>query len=210
MVRRSPARPSQLPDWYSSGVLAGLFLRRVNPLHPKGLRGGVIGLPRPSWWPVSGQTPPCYTFPPEAEASGQRAYAMWWIRMLFHSLEYSVLPSSWGSKLTSQKLAFGTQAPPTLATLGPSFSHPSCAPSTLGRDFESLAAWASHSHNVFDAARFPEGNETLSLEAIPLSSLRALALDRLHTWFRAQSHWRHSHSVFNAASRSLREPWLHA
>ncbi len=79
----------------------------------------VIGLPQPSWWSVSGQTPPCYTFPPEAEASGQRAYAMWWIRMLFHSLESSDLRSSWGSRLTSQKLAFGTQAPPTLATLGP-------------------------------------------------------------------------------------------
>ncbi len=72
MVRRSPARPSQLPDWYSSGVLAGPFLRRVTPLHPEGLRGGVIGLPRPSWWLVSGRTPPCYTFPPEAEASGQK------------------------------------------------------------------------------------------------------------------------------------------
>ncbi len=37
------------------------------------------------------------------------------VRMLFHSLESSDLPSSWGSRLTSQKLAFGTQAPPTLA-----------------------------------------------------------------------------------------------
>ncbi len=30
MVRIPPARPSQLPDWYSSGVLAGPFLCRVN------------------------------------------------------------------------------------------------------------------------------------------------------------------------------------
>ncbi len=61
--------------WYSAGVPAGPILRRVDPLHPKGLRGGHCGLPRPSWWPVSGQTPPSYTFPPrcaEAEASGQR------------------------------------------------------------------------------------------------------------------------------------------
>ncbi len=36
MVRRLPARPSQVPDWYSSGVRAGLFLRRVNPLHLEG------------------------------------------------------------------------------------------------------------------------------------------------------------------------------
>ncbi len=36
MVQRLPARPSQLPDWYSSGVRAGLFLRRVNPLHLEG------------------------------------------------------------------------------------------------------------------------------------------------------------------------------
>ncbi len=69
MVRRSPAQPSQLSDWYSSGVLAGPFLRRVTPLHPEGLRGGVIGLPRPSWWSVSGQTPLCYTFPPERQSS---------------------------------------------------------------------------------------------------------------------------------------------
>ncbi len=37
--------------------------------------------------------PPRNMFPPEAEASGQRAYAIWWIRMLFHSLESSALPS---------------------------------------------------------------------------------------------------------------------
>ncbi len=51
----------------------GPFLRRVNPLHPEGLSGGYSGLPRPSWWPVNGQTPLSYTFPPqctEAEASG--------------------------------------------------------------------------------------------------------------------------------------------
>ncbi len=29
MVRRPPARPSQLPDWYSSGVPAGQFLFKV-------------------------------------------------------------------------------------------------------------------------------------------------------------------------------------
>ncbi len=69
MVRRSPARPSHLPDWYSSGVLVGPFLRRVNPLHPEGLRGSVIGLLRSSWWPVSGQTPPCYMFPLECQSS---------------------------------------------------------------------------------------------------------------------------------------------
>ncbi len=40
MVRRLPAQPSQLPDWYSSGVPAGPFLHRVNPLHLEGLRGG--------------------------------------------------------------------------------------------------------------------------------------------------------------------------
>ncbi len=35
--------------------------------------------------------------------------------MLFHSLKSSDLPSYWGLKLTSQKLAFGMQALPTLA-----------------------------------------------------------------------------------------------
>ncbi len=65
MVRRPPARPSQLPDWYSSVVPA-------DPLHLEGLCGGDIGLPRLSWWTISGQPPPGYTFRPrcaEAEAS---------------------------------------------------------------------------------------------------------------------------------------------
>ncbi len=75
MVQRSPSRPSQLPDWYSSGVLAGQFLHRVNPLHPEGLQGSIIGLPHPSWWLVSGQTPPCYMFPPEHQSSA--GAAMW-------------------------------------------------------------------------------------------------------------------------------------
>ncbi len=35
-----------------------LILCRVDPLHPKGLHCCHCGLPRPSWWPVSGQTPP--------------------------------------------------------------------------------------------------------------------------------------------------------
>ncbi len=43
--------------WYSAGVLAGLFLRRVSPVHPEGPRGSYSGLPRPSWWPLSRQNP---------------------------------------------------------------------------------------------------------------------------------------------------------
>ncbi len=78
---------------YSYGVLAGSILRRVDPVHPEGVHGSDSGLPCPSWWPVSGQIAPDYTFPPETEASVQRAYAMWWIRMIFHSLESSALPS---------------------------------------------------------------------------------------------------------------------
>ncbi len=64
MVRRLPARPSQLPDWYSSGVRAGL--------PPAGLTHSTLkvtwwqfGLPHLSWWAISGQTPPGYTFPPQ-------------------------------------------------------------------------------------------------------------------------------------------------
>ncbi len=37
--------------------------------------------------------------------------------MLFHSLESFDLPSSWGSRLTSQEMAFGMQGPPTLALM---------------------------------------------------------------------------------------------
>ncbi len=67
-----PSRPSQPPSWHMSVVPAGLFLRRVDPLHPRGSGG----LSRPSWWPVSGQRPSSYTFPPrctEADVSGQRS-----------------------------------------------------------------------------------------------------------------------------------------
>ncbi len=40
MVQRPPARPSQLPDWYSSGVPACPSLCRVDPLHLEGLCSG--------------------------------------------------------------------------------------------------------------------------------------------------------------------------
>ncbi len=36
MVRRQPAQPSQLPDWYSAGVPEGPTLRRVDSLHLEG------------------------------------------------------------------------------------------------------------------------------------------------------------------------------
>ncbi len=51
-VASSTQSTARLVQFWS---LAGPFLRRVNPLHSEGLRGGVIGLPCPSWWPVSGQ-----------------------------------------------------------------------------------------------------------------------------------------------------------
>ncbi len=73
------AESSQLPDWYSAGVPAGLTLHRVNPLHLEGLCGGNIGLPFCSLWTVSGQKPPAYTFPPrcaEAEASSTVPFAI--------------------------------------------------------------------------------------------------------------------------------------
>ncbi len=41
MVRRTSARPSRLPDRYSSGVPAGPTLRRVDPLHLEGLCGAI-------------------------------------------------------------------------------------------------------------------------------------------------------------------------
>ncbi len=56
----------------------------------------------------------------------REAYAKWWIRMLFHSLESSDLPAPWGSRLTLQKLAFRMRSPPTLATPGSAYSRPSC------------------------------------------------------------------------------------
>ncbi|KAL0182559.1 hypothetical protein M9458_021934, partial [Cirrhinus mrigala] len=54
MVWTPPAGPSYPPGWYSAGVSAGSVLRRVNPFHPEGLRGGYFGLPRPSGWLLSG------------------------------------------------------------------------------------------------------------------------------------------------------------
>ncbi len=77
MVRRSPARPSSLPYWYSAIVPASPTLHRVDPLHLEGLCGGDIHLLRLSWWTVSGQTPPGYTFPlwcTEAKAPSTVSY----------------------------------------------------------------------------------------------------------------------------------------
>ncbi len=77
LVRTATARPSQLPGWFSSGVSAGAILRRVIPLHSKGLRGSHSCLPCPSGWSVSGKTPVSYTFPPwhpEAEAEASTAH----------------------------------------------------------------------------------------------------------------------------------------
>ncbi len=89
MVWKSQARPSQLSDWYSSRGLTGSFHRRVNPLHPEGLCGGDIGLPRPCWWPVSGQIPPCYMFPPERQSSA--GAAMWVVGETLHSTSRVVM-----------------------------------------------------------------------------------------------------------------------
>ncbi len=132
---------------------------------------------------------PSYTFPPQyTESSGQKAYAKWWIRRLFHSLESSDLPSPWGSRLTLQKLAFGTRSPPTLSTPGSPFSRPRLCSSTQSRD---LKVWR-RGHLVpkaFDAARVPvrerlkvtygtldpRGNETLHLGATLPASLRVHA-----------------------------------
>ncbi len=131
MVRRLPARPSQLPNWYSSGVPAGPTLRRVDPLHFGGLHGGNSAFHTS----LGGQSVGSYTFAPEAEASGQKAYSMWWIMMIFHSLESSAFPFPGDQYF---------------------LSHPSCAPSTLGND---LSVWR-HGNVVPlalpDTARFPE------------------------------------------------------
>ncbi len=47
-VAEAPVRPSQLPNWYSSGVVASLFLHEVYSLHPEVLQGSFTGLPFPS------------------------------------------------------------------------------------------------------------------------------------------------------------------
>ncbi len=119
----------------------------------------------------------------------REVYAKWWIRMLFHSLESSDLSSPWGSRLTPPEVG--------LRDTGPAhFSHSRllCSLALVvlfhtRQGFESLAAWASRSHSIFDAARvpegerlqvtyitmFPRGNKTLRLGAILPASLRALA-----------------------------------
>ncbi len=116
MVRRLPARPSQLPDWYSSRVLAGSFLRRVNPLPPW----------RSTWWRYWPTAPLLvasqWVDTPLLHVSS-RGWDLWPAmlcgssEMLLHSLESFDLSSSWGSRLTSQELAFRMQALPTLALM---------------------------------------------------------------------------------------------
>ncbi len=87
----------------------------------------------------------------------REAYAKWWIRMLFHSLESSDLPSHWGSRLTPPEVGVRDAGPAY-------FSHTRllCSLALVvlfhtRQGFESLAAWASRSHSIFDAARVPEG-----------------------------------------------------
>ncbi len=154
MVRRLPARPSQLPDWYSSGVHAGLFLHRVKPLHLEGLRGGNLAYHTSLGGQSVGRTTPSYTFPPEAEASGQRAYAMWWIRMLFHSFESSALPFL-GIKTHFSEVGLWDAGPAHFSHLA-FFSRPSCATSTLGRDLSVLRHGYLVPRAFSDAARVPE------------------------------------------------------
>ncbi len=74
---------------------------RVNPLHLEGLCGGDFGLPRLSWWTVSGQTTPGYTFPPrctETKAPSTVSYSSlgtWlWYWKLFVGLPSSLLRRS--------------------------------------------------------------------------------------------------------------------
>ncbi len=98
--------PGHSSVWYSAGVRAGQFLRRVNPLHPEGLRGGYSGLPHPFWWPFNRQEPSSYTFPPVHWGSG-----LWPEKLMLsggsgcYHINSSPLisPRLWGSRLTQLK-----------------------------------------------------------------------------------------------------------
>ncbi len=57
--------------WYSAGVLAGPFLRRVSPLHPEGLRGGYSTYHAPLGGLSVGKTLYLYV----SSGGGQGAYA---------------------------------------------------------------------------------------------------------------------------------------
>ncbi len=57
--------------WYSAGVLAGPFLRRVSPLHPEGLRGGYSTYHAPLGGLLVGKTLYLYV----SSGGGQGAYA---------------------------------------------------------------------------------------------------------------------------------------
>ncbi len=57
----------------------------------------------------------------------REAYAKWWIRMLFHILESSDLPSPWGSRLTLPEVGLRDVGPTHFSHSWLLFSHLSCA-----------------------------------------------------------------------------------
>ncbi len=87
----------------------------------------------------------------------REAHAKWWIRMLFHSLESSDLPTPWGSRLTPPEVGLWDAGPAHFSLSRLLYSLALVVLFHTRQGFESLAAWASRSHRVFDTARVPEG-----------------------------------------------------
>ncbi len=118
--------------------------------------GGFTGLPHPSWWAVSRHLlVTCFL---------QRLRLTARELMLCgglgcHSIASSPLLSPFlGIKTHFQEVGLQDESPTHFSHSWPFFSRPICAPSTLGRDFESLAAWASHSQSVSMQLEFLKGN----------------------------------------------------
>ncbi len=130
MVRRSPARPSQLPDWYSSGIHASLSSAGLT--HST-LKVYMAALPAYSWWPSVGRHPLVTRFlqiprPPARRlilCGGSGCYSIASSPLLSPLGDQDSLLRSWPSGRRPRPLRL-------------SFSRPSCAPFTLGRD---LSVW---------------------------------------------------------------------
>ncbi len=149
MVRRSPSRPSQLL------VQIGTVLEFVEALFPTGLTHSTLN--------VYMAALPAYCTPLGGQSVGRHPLVTCFLQRLRPSARdlklcggsgcYSIASNPLLSpfleiKTHSSEVGLRDAGPTHLATRSPFFSCHSCAPSTLGREFESLTARVSPSQCV--------------------------------------------------------------
>ncbi len=116
----------------------------------------ITGLPHPSWWAVSRHLL-VTCFLQRLRLTARELMLCGGLGCHSIALESSALPFLGDQDSLPRSWPSG-RSPTHFSHSWPFFSRPICAPSTLGRDFESLAAWASHSQSVSMQLEFLKGN----------------------------------------------------